>query len=85
MLTLIVTELERIRRRENLANFKRLQVVALGSLLAFGLPVVLTLAEYLTGGRSPQNALALTGVIFPLAVAYAFVWVEADAPVTAGA
>ena len=48
----------------------RVAVVAAGTLVAFALPAALTFAESLTGGRSPQNALALTGMVFPLAVAY---------------
>ena len=31
----------------------------------------MTLAEMLTGGRAPQNAIALTAFIFPLSIGYA--------------
>ena len=71
LLVLVVSEVERLRRPA--VRSERVAAVALGALVAFGLPIVLTAAESLTGGRSPQNALALTGVVFPLAVSYALV------------
>jgi hypothetical protein len=71
LVTLVVAEVERLRRPLALESRERLRVVAIGALVALVLPVALTLAEVVTGGRSPQNALALTGAVFPLAVAYA--------------
>lgn len=71
LIVLVVSEFDRLRRPLEAGTSVRLGVVALGTLVAFGLPIVLTAAESLTGGRSPQNALALTGLVFPLAVSYA--------------
>ena len=48
-------------------------IIALGAIAAFAIPIVLTLAEPLTGGRSPQNALALTAFLFPLSIGIALV------------
>lgn len=45
---------------------RRIRVLALGALVALGLPVVLTIAEPFTGGRAPQNALGFTAFLFPL-------------------
>ena len=70
-LTLVVSEVERLRRPLSFAARERLKVVAIGAVIALCIPIAFTLAETLTGGRSPQNALALTGGIFPLALSYA--------------
>ena len=71
LIALVVAEFERLRRPMNLLARERLCIAAIGTLVAFAMPIVFTAAELLTGGRSPQNALALTGAIFPLALAYA--------------
>ena len=47
--------------------------MVVGALLACSLPICLCLAELLTGGRSPQNAVALTAFLFPLSIAYVIV------------
>jgi hypothetical protein len=71
LLALVVAEVERFRCATSLAMRERVRVIALGAGLALALPIVLTVAELFTGGRSPVNAVALTGWIFPAAVAYA--------------
>jgi len=71
ILTLVIAELERLRRPLSLAARECMKVVAIGAVIALGIPIAFTLAEMLTGGRSPQNALALSGGIFPLALSYA--------------
>ncbi len=47
------------------------RALALGALAALALPVCLTIAEPLTGGRAPQNAVAFTSFLFPLSIGYA--------------
>jgi hypothetical protein len=71
LLGLAVSEVERWRRPLPLATRERLRVLAFGALLAFSLPICITLAESLTGGRSPANALAITAWVFPSSVAWA--------------
>ncbi len=71
LLVLVISELERFRTSLSVDVRARLRTLALGAALAFGLPISLTLAELLTGGSSPANALALTAWIFPASVAYA--------------
>jgi hypothetical protein len=71
LLTLVVGQVERLRRPLSDAARERLKVVAMGAVVALTVPIAFTLAETLTGGSSPQNALALTGGIFPLALSYA--------------
>jgi len=71
LLMLVVGQVERLRRPLSAAARERLKVVALGAVVALSVPIAFTLAETLTGGSSPQNALALTGGIFPLALSYA--------------
>lgn len=45
--------------------------MARSTALRMALPVMLTIGEALTGGTAPRNAVAFTGFVFPLAVAYA--------------
>jgi len=71
LIALVVAEVERLRRPMSLLAQERLRIAAIGTMIAFAVPIAFTAAELLTGGRSPQNALALTGAIFPLALAYA--------------
>jgi hypothetical protein len=71
LVALVVAEVERFRRPMSLLARERLRITAIGALLALAVPIAFSAAELLTGGRSPQNALAFTGVIFPLALAYA--------------
>jgi hypothetical protein len=71
LVALVVAEVERFRRPMSLLARERLRIVAIGALVALAVPIAFSAAELLTGGRAPQNALALTGVIFPLAMAYA--------------
>jgi hypothetical protein len=71
LLVVVLAEIERFRRPLSFAVRERIRVVALGAFLALSLPIALTIAELLTGGRSPVNAAALTGWILPAAVAYA--------------
>ncbi len=71
LLVLVSSEVERYRRPTSLAVRERIRVLALGALLALSLPITLTIAESLTGGRAPQNALAFTAFLFPLSIGYA--------------
>jgi hypothetical protein len=71
LLALVVAEVERFRRPMTLLARERLRIVAIGALVALAVPIAFSAAEFVTGGRSPQNALAITGVIFPFALAYA--------------
>lgn len=72
LLVLVVATVERIRSPQTPGEHRaRALTVAVGGLVALSLPVALTLAEAVTGGRAPQNALALTGFVFPLSVAWA--------------
>jgi hypothetical protein len=67
----IVSEVDRLRRPLGSDARARLQAVLIGAGLALTLPIVVTAMESFTGGRSPQNAAALTTFVFPFAVAYA--------------
>ena len=78
--TLVVAEAERLRRPLSISARERLKVVATGAVIALSVPIVFTLAETLTGGRAPQNALALTGAIFPLALSYALLRIGDSSP-----
>ncbi len=71
MAMLLVSEIERYRRPLGAEVRERLRTVALGCAAALALPVLITVFEFVTGGRSPQNAIALTGFILPLSLAYA--------------
>ncbi len=71
LVALVVAEVERLRRPMSLQASDRLRVAILGAVTALAVPIAFTAAEWITGGRSPQNALAITGAIFPLALAWA--------------
>ena len=71
LLGLVVGELHRMRSWATLRPRLEVASIAAGGLVALSLPVVLSAMEALTGGRSPQNAMALTAFVFPLSVAYA--------------
>ncbi|MCP5060505.1 MAG: hypothetical protein GY937_27725 [bacterium] len=71
LVVFVVSEVERYRRPLVAEVRARLRTVALGCGVALLLPVVITLFEFVTGGRSPQNAIALTGFILPLSLAWA--------------
>ena len=73
LVVLVVAEVERYRRVAAIDVRDRIGILAVGALLACSLPICLSLAELLTGGRSPQNAVALTAFLFPLSIAYALV------------
>jgi hypothetical protein len=73
LVVLVVSEVERYCRPASIDVRDRIGVLAVGALLACSLPICLCLAELLTGGRSPQNAVALTAFLFPLSIAYAIV------------
>ena len=73
LLALVVSEVEHYRRPMCLRSRERVRILAIGALVALALPIVLTLAEMATGGRSPQNALTFTGFLFPLAIGYALI------------
>ena len=67
----IVSEVDRLRRPLGPDSRARLKAVLVGAGLALTLPIVVSAMESFTGGRSPQNAAALTTFVFPFAVAYA--------------
>jgi len=68
--SLVASELGRLRASD-CARFRAAIVPIVGAaLVALSLPVALCAVELLTGGRSPQNAMALTAALFPIAVAY---------------
>jgi hypothetical protein len=71
LLALVVSEVEQYHRPRSIAARDRVRILAIGALVALSLPICLTVAEMVTGGRSPQNALTLTGFVFPASVAYA--------------
>lgn len=73
LVVLMVAEVERYRRPTTIDARARIGILAVGALLACSLPICLSLAELLTGGRSPQNAVALTAFLFPLSIAYAII------------
>jgi len=81
LVTLIVSEVERYRRPATPGVRERIAILAVGAVLALSLPACLTLAEVLTGGRSPPNALALTTFLFPLAVGWAVLRDDLPEPV----
>ncbi len=49
----------------------RVRCVAVGGMAAFVLPALVLAASVFESGRAPVNAIAFTGFLFPLAVAYA--------------
>ena len=71
LLVLVVSEVDRLRRPLDPDAYARLRAVALGALLALAIPILVSAMESFTGGRSPQNAAALTAFLFPASVAYA--------------
>ncbi len=71
LLVLVVSEIEHYRRPRFPLARERVRVLAVGAMIALSLPICLTLAELLTGGRAPQNAMTLTGFVFPLSIGYA--------------
>ena len=80
LLGLVVGEFHRMRNWPTLRPRLEVASIAAGGLLALSLPVVLSAMEALTGGRSPQNAMALTAFVFPLSVAFAVTRDDASAP-----
>ncbi len=50
---------------------QRVKVVAFGAVAALSPQVFLTLGSALTGGETPQNVMAFSGVLFPFALGYA--------------
>lgn len=70
LLVLLVSQVDRYLTATSMDVRARIRGLATGALLALSLPVVVTLAEALTGGRAPQNAIALTAFIFPLSIGY---------------
>ncbi len=71
LLVLLSSQLLRYARAASLERRRQIGALAAGAALALALPVVLTAAEALTGGRMPQNAVGFTAFIFPLAIARA--------------
>ena len=56
---------------EDFESRQRVKVVAMGSALALGPQIVLALLSVLAGIQAPQNAMAFSGMLFPLSLAYA--------------
>jgi two-component system NtrC family sensor kinase len=71
LLALIASQIGHFARAEDLLTRQRVKVVALGSVLALGPQVVLALLGAATGVHAPQNAMAFSGMLFPLSIAYA--------------
>ncbi len=71
LLVLLTSQMLRYLRAASPELRRRLRSLAAGAALALALPVVLTLAETLTGGTMPQNAVGFTTFVFPLSIAYA--------------
>jgi signal transduction histidine kinase len=59
-----------LRARDFLTR-QRVKVVAVGTVLAMVPQVVLALFGAVTGTHAPQNALAFSGMLFPLSISYA--------------
>jgi diguanylate cyclase (GGDEF)-like protein len=70
---LVVSIGARFLRTRSFEARQRIKLLALGTALALTLPALLSLASALGGGRAPQNAIAYTAFLFPLALGYAVV------------
>lgn len=70
LLVLILSQVWRYLRPPSFHVRRQIRVLALGAVVALTLPVCLTIAEALTGGRAPQNAVAFTAFLFPLSLGY---------------
>jgi hypothetical protein len=87
-LVLVARLASEYRQRHSALARQRIQIVALGTLLAFGLPGALVIASAVYRGGFAVNPGTLTPVVFALAVAYAIVkhdLFEIDAMVKRGA
>lgn len=73
LLVLIGAQIGRYVSVRSAETRRQIRILAIGAVVALSLPVLLTIAELLTGGRAPQNALGFTAFLFPLALLYA-VW-----------
>jgi diguanylate cyclase (GGDEF)-like protein len=68
---LIVSQMARFFASPSFEARQRIKLLALGTTVALAPLVFLTLSAAWTGGRSPQNAIAFTAFLFPLAIGYA--------------
>ncbi len=68
---LVVLQVRHWMRAEDFESRQRVKVVAMGSALALGPLVILALFSAVAGVEAPQNAMAFTGMFFPLSLAYA--------------
>jgi two-component system, NtrC family, sensor kinase len=58
-------------RPQSFAARQRVKVVALGAVFALSPMLVLVVSATLTGGQAPENAMAFTGILYPLSIGYA--------------
>jgi signal transduction histidine kinase len=58
-------------RPASFAARQRVKVVALGAVFALSPMLVLVVSATLSGGQAPENAMAFTGILYPLSIGYA--------------
>jgi len=68
---LLASQVGRFLASPSFEERQRIKLLALGTTVAIAPLVFLTLSAAWTGGRSPQNAIAFTAFLFPLAIGYA--------------
>ncbi len=71
LIFLIVSQWTRWVRSPSFETRQRIKVVALGCGAALGPQAVIALWATITGGKAPQNVMALTGWLFPVSIGYA--------------
>jgi hypothetical protein len=67
----VVCLLSRYLRGASSERRETLRILLLGAVVALALPICLTIAEVMTGGRMSQNNVGFTVFLFPLAIGYA--------------
>lgn len=68
---LVASQVARFLASPSFEARQRIKLLALGTTVALAPLVFLTLSAVWNGGRSPQNAIAFTAFLFPLAIGYA--------------
>ena len=76
LLVLVISQVARFVRPETPSVRRQSGVLALAIATIVAMPLVLTIAEPLTGGTSPQNAVAFTAFLLPLAIGWALMRTE---------
>lgn len=71
LLLLVALQVRHWRTARDFEARQRVKVLALGSALALGPQIVLALLSATAGVEAPQNAMAFSGMLFPLSLAYA--------------